>query len=211
MKKTRGLVYGIGYSNDGKYKKTKDYTNQNGHTIPTPSYRVWVEMLKRCYDTKYQLHKPTYKDCSVCEEWLNYQKFAQWYEENYYEVNDNEVMRLDKDILVKGNKIYSPQTCIFVPNNINVMFTSCKTVRGDLPIGVSYNKKGKKHYRARMNNSIIGNKREDYGTYFTPQEAFEVYKYHKEQLIKQVADKYKNQIPQQLYDALYNYQVEITD
>lgn len=205
-------VYGHGYVGIGKYKPSivgKIYNS--GHNVMSRIYDVWNGMLERCYDPKYQQNKPTYKGCYVCDEWLNYQNFAEWYENNYYETNDGEVMRLDKDILIKGNKCYSPQTCCFVPNNINVMFTSCKSVRGDLPIGVTYVKQGKKHYRVRVSDYIISNKRLDFGVYMTSQEAFEIYKLNKEKIIKQVADKYKDQIPQKVYDALYNYEVEITD
>ena len=115
-------------------------------------------------------------------------------------------MCLDKDILVKGNKIYSPETCCFVPNEINVLFTKKEKDRGEYPIGVSIisNK-----YVARCG---VGNsKNKTIGSFKTPKEAFQAYKQYKEQYIKKVADKYKCQIPNNLYKAMYSYQVEITD
>ena len=116
-------------------------------------------------------------------------------------------MQLDKDILFKNNKIYSPQNCIFVPRVINMLFVKSNKIRGVYPIGVSYNKTNNK-YVAHCNaqNSTI-----HLGTYSTSQEAFVVYKKHKEQKIKDIANKFKLKIPKQLYSALVNYEVEITD
>ena len=90
--------------------------------VKIESYKVWYAMLQRCYSECYK-NKPTYIDCSVCEEWLCYENFKKWYDKNYYRV-ENEIMNLDKDILVKGNKIYSPETCCFVPKRLNVLFVN---------------------------------------------------------------------------------------
>jgi len=118
-------------------------------------------------------------------------------------------MTIDKDILIKNNKIYSPDTCIFVPNKINSLFTKRQNSRGNFQIGVSIPDKQYITYKAELN---IGNGRKKYiGNYQTPEEAFQAYKIAKEEYIKQVADEYKNRIPKKLYDAMYNYQVEITD
>ena len=97
-------------------------------------------MLTRCYSDKYKKKKPTYEDCKVYEELLNFQNFAKWDSENYYEI-EGETMCLDKDILVKHNKIYSPETCVYVPNTINVLFTKSDKIRGNTPIGVNEQKK----------------------------------------------------------------------
>ena len=86
------------------------------------SYQCWSNMLKRCYNKNVHNKQPTYKDCSVCNEWLCYANFEKWYDENYYEI-EGERTELDKDILFKGNKVYSPITCIFVPQRINTLFT----------------------------------------------------------------------------------------
>ena len=95
-------VYGIGYLAEGKYKP-----KENGKH--TKVYKTWKDMLGRCYDTKIQEKYPTYKDCKVDKNWHNFQNFAKWYYDNYYEV-EGERMELDKDILFKHNKIYSPET-----------------------------------------------------------------------------------------------------
>ena len=116
-------------------------------------------------------------------------------------------MNLDKDILIKGNKVYGPDTCIFVPQDINKLFTKRNNNRGNYPIGVSYNKQQKK-YKSYCNTN---SKQNFLGYYDTPEEAFTIYKQFKENYIKQVADEYKNHIPEKLYNAMYEYEVEIDD
>ena len=189
-------IYG-GYLGEGEYK-----CKINGNV--TKCYKTWYSMLRRCYDNKNQ--KPTYIDCTVCEEWYNFQNFAKWYEENYYEI-PNEKMHLDKDILFKGNKIYSPQTCIFAPQRINDLFVKSDKARGKYPIGVYYYKPTNK-FKVQCN---INSKRIGLGYYNNIEEAFSVYKEFKENYIKEIADEYKNIIPIELYNAMYNYEVEITD
>ena len=169
-------------------------------------------MLQRCYDPYYLNEHPTYRDCYVCEEWHNFQNFGEWWEYNVYNCN-NEKMCLDKDILVKGNKVYSPETCIIVPERINLLFVKKDANRGDYPIGVDkwLNKKnGDKWLKVRCSTL---EKREHLG-YFPlnrPFQAFYTYKQFKENHIKQVADEYKGLIPTKLYEALYKYEVEIND
>lgn len=192
-------VFGVGYLGEGEYK-----TSIN--KITTLQYIKWTGMLMRCYNNKYQLKNPTYVGCSVIDKWHNFQNFAKWFDENYYEI-EGQRMELDKDILVKGNKIYSPDTCVFVPNDINVLFAKSNSIRGDLPIGVHLTKN--KKYRAQCNK---GNNKMIYlGNYETPEEAFITYKVYKEKLIKTIADKYKDIIPTVLYNAMYSYNVEIDD
>jgi len=179
--------------------------NEDGKQLD--SYHKWVAMLERCYDKKLHIKHPTYIDCSVSKEWHYYPTFVKWYNENIYEV-ENETMCLDKDILIKGNKIYSPETCCFVPQEINLLFTKANARRGNNPIGVDYIKKNS-NYRARCKfgkgESI------HLGIYNNSTDAFYAYKKYKEMVIKSIADKYKNKIPLILYEALYKYEVEITD
>ena len=198
-------TFGVGYIGEGKYK-----SRENGKK--TKCYKVWHDMLRRCYDEKFHEKYPTYKDCKVYEEWHNFQNFAEWYYNNYYEIK-GEVMCLDKDILNKGNKIYSPDTCVFVPNNINVLFTKRDNNRGDYPLGVSYNKQDKKFQATCSIYDFKENKTKlkHLGYYNTPEKAFETYKQFKEKHIKKVADYYKGLIPKKLYDSMYNYKVDIND
>lgn len=192
-------VYGVGYLGEGDYKVSKD-------KVFNIRYKHWNSMIQRCYDEKYHNKRISYKDCTVCDEWLNYQNFAEWYDNNYYEIN-NEKMHLDKDILHKNNKIYSPNNCIFVPEHINTLFTKRQNDRGEYPIGVHIHKKTG-HFEARC-STLEG--RIYLGVYDTPTQAYKVYKHFKEKYIKKMADFYKDKIPIKLFEALYRYEVEITD
>lgn len=198
-------LLGIGYIGVGDYKTCIN-------TKETLVYKYWKGMLRRCYDKDYHKKEPTYTNKQVCEEWHNFQNFAKWFDDNYYECNDGYVMELDKDILIKGNNIYSPATCIFVSERINLLFAKRQSKRGKYPIGVSYHKQANK-FRGHM--SILDNdgkqRQKHLGLFNTPTEAFECYKIEKEKYIKEVADQYKDKIPKKLYDAMYSYEVEITD
>ena len=193
-------VFGVGCMGIGRFKSC------DGNGKKTKCYKVWESMLQRCYDPKFQEKHPTYKGCTVCKEWWNFQVFAEWYYEHYYEFGSNELMSLDKDILKKGNKIYSADTCTFVPQFINTLFIKSNKIRGDLPIGVC--KQGNK-FKARL---CKGNGKEIHlGMFNTPNEAFLAYKQAKEQYIKEVAEKYKDKIPCELYEAMVAYEVDIND
>ena len=193
-------IYGVGIIGDSKNIHKND------------SYKTWIGLLRRCYGEK-GVYK-TYKDVICCDEWKYYDNFKKWYDENYYDI-EGERIELDKDILVKGNKIYSPNTCIFVPHIINSLFTKSNSTRGSLPIGVSIMNKYK--YKKYCAYTYIydfndnKSKRKTLGYFLTPQEAFETYKNFKENNIKEIAEHYKNKIPKKLYEALYKYKVDITD
>ena len=105
-------VYNVGYI--GEY--SKKINNKKDKQI----YKYWASMLKRCYDKNFLKNHPTYQECSVCKEWHNFTNFRKWYIENSYNINER--ITLDKDILIKGNKIYSPNTCLLVPVDINSLF-----------------------------------------------------------------------------------------
>ena len=188
-------VCGVGYIGNTTIVKSKRKVKD--------SYKRWADMLLRCYNEKYREDNIAYETCFVCDEWLCYENFEKWYDENYYTIDEVQ-MNLDKDIIVKGNKIYSPETCVFVPQRINVLFTKRERLRGDYPIGVTYSKKVNKFEPQVQGCGWLG-------YYNTPEEAFNIYKEEKEKYIKKIADEYKNKIPLKLYDALYKYEVEITD
>lgn len=197
-------VYGVGIIG---LEKTVDNDGK-----PLKSYDIWHSMLQRCYDKRLQEKRPTYKECEICNEWLYYKNFKEWFDRNYYSIEEQRIC-LDKDILVKNNKAYSPETCIFVPNNINVLFTKRDSERGKYPVGVSWHKEGSKYQAGCRIFDIKTNKTKNkyLGLYNTSEEAFQVYKKAKEENIRLVADYYKDQIPQKLYNAMYNYEVHIDD
>ncbi|MGM7720642.1 hypothetical protein [Metabacillus sp. Hm71] len=194
-------VFGVGYLGEGKYKSTI-----NGKH--TPQYLSWVRMLTRCYDGNFHKRQPKYRDCEVCEEWLNYQNFAKWHDENYYEINEEE-MHLDKDILVKGNKLYSPEKCIFVPHRINALFVKGYKRRGELPLGVSRDPRVDNRYRISVKDGKNFNT--SFGGFTTPLDAFMKYKEIKEEIIKSVAKEYEMKIPKKLYEAMISHKIEIDD
>ena len=174
------------------------------------SYICWCSMIRRCYSDKYKSRNPSYLDCYVCEEWKSYEIFKVWYDLNYYIFRD-EVTQLDKDIIKKNNKIYSPENCVFVPQIINSMFTKSNKTRGSLPIGVSITGRNKDKYSSRsmyVEHNKITTKSIQFNNI---EDAFNNYKHMKENIIKSIADLYKNEIPIKLYDAMNNYTVEITD
>lgn len=193
------ILYNVGFTGVGLYLPTENKKN-------TPQYQKWVNMLERCYNKKSIKRRPAYNGVTVCEEWHNFQNFAAWYDENYYEV-EGEIMCLDKDILIKGNKVYSPETCVFVPHSINLLFGTNKSKRGQLPIGVSLDGRSNK-YRVQCYNQ---GDRMSVHCFNSPEDAFNYYKIYKENVIKQTAKEYRSKIPDSLYQALINYIIEITD
>ena len=188
-------VFGVAYIGEGKYKKHHAY------------YVRWYNMLKRCYDPYYINKHLTYINVVVCDEWLNFQNFAEWLKKNYYEIPGEE-MNLDKDILIKGNKIYSSNTCCLVPQSINKLFIKCNKSRGKYPVGVTYNKF---HNKFQSQGRDCEGKHYHLGYYSTPEEAFYTYKNFKENIIKNISDKYKEYLPYNVYKALISYKVEIND
>ena len=188
------LMCGVGY-HDGD---NIDYYSK--------SYKRWHDMIHRCYNERFHERQPQYKECTVCEEWKNYSNFKVWYDENYYSIC-GEQMDLDKDILFKGNKIYSPNTCAFVPHSINTLFLNGKKRRGSLPLGVYLDTERKK-YRVQIN--CFG-KSVRLGRFKDPVSAFEKYKDYKEKHIKDVAEKYKDKLPYKVYRAMMEWKIEITD
>jgi len=185
-------VYGIGYIGVGIHR-----TTSNGK--PTKTYQKWIGMLERCYCKKSIIRNPTYIGCSVHEDWHNFQVFAEWFKENY-----KEGFHLDKDILVKRNKVYSSKTCVFVPQELNNLLCITNKKRGECPIGVY-----------KEGNRFIAQTNIDGVSYIsrnaTPEEAFRSYKKAKESHIKLMAEKHKSVITVECYNALMNYEVEITD
>lgn len=186
-------VLGVGYFGVGSYKAKIDKKHTN-------NYLVWRSMLVRCYDKGYHKRKPTYKGCTVNERWHNFQIFAEWCENNF-----KKGFELDKDVLCKDCKNYSPETCCFLPSEVNIIFAKSNSTRGKYPIGVG-------ELRGKFQANIRINGKQVYlGLFDTPEEAFQAYKVAKEAHIKEVADKWKDQITEKVYQALIKYQIEITD
>ncbi len=187
------LVAGVGY-NDGKYPSNN-----------TKEHSLWRSMLSRCYNEINLKRKPAYRGCSVSENFKNYAYFYEWCNKQIGFGEDG--WNLDKDLLIKGNKVYSEDNCVFVPMEINNVIVKADSLRGDLPIGVVFDKSRNK-FQARM---WANNKPKFLGRYETPEEAFTVYKLNKEKHIKKIAEEWKGVIDYRAYEALINYEVDIND
>lgn len=190
------FIYGQGVIGNGKYlPKTHN-----------DAYQCWLRVLERCFCPKQTIRYPTYVDCTLDDNWYNFQHFALWYEQQIKQ----EGWHLDKDIIKKGNKIYGPQYCAFVPPRINTFYVNASTKRGNDPIGVYFRKDGSKRKPYAASCGIDG-KTIHLGHYLTSEDAFMAYKKCREGYIKQVAEEYKHQIDIRVYEAMMKYQVEITD
>ena len=162
-------------------------------------------MIERCYNEKLHQRRPTYIDCYVSDDFKDYSKWRDWFD-NYQYKHDG--WHLDKDLLFKGNKIYSETTCVFIPREINQVLTKREASRGEYLIGVCWCKTNKT-FKAQVRKNK--GKREYLGYFNTEIEAFEAYKQAKENYIKELADKYKDMLDPRAYEALYNYTVDIAD
>lgn len=182
------------------------------NSIRTKEYCVWHSLTKRCYDPKTREKQPTYQNVSICEEWLLFENFCDWLrsQPNFDKWLNGSRWALDKDILIKRNKVYSPDTCCLVPQNVNCLFLKREAQRGKYPIGVRYREDG---FMAVCRNPFL-DKAEEIGLYSTPENAFyQGYKPYKEDIIKRVAQiEYDNEnITKECYEAMTNYIVEIDD
>ena len=183
---------------------TKYSPTVNG--VLTKEYMLWCSMLKRCYSDTCKKKQPTYEGCEVSDNFKSYEYFYEWCHKQIG--FGNEGWQLDKDLLTKGNKIYSESTCIFIPREINQILVKSTASRGKYLIGVCWDKT-KKAFKASVNKNK--GKQAYLGLFNTELEAFKAYKQAKELYIKEVANKYKSQIDLRAYNALMNYEVNIND
>ena len=191
-------VHGVGIVGT-KYSITID-------GVHTKEYILWKTMLQRCYSDNSKKKSPTYEGCEVSSKFKSYEYFYEW--RNKQIGFDNKDWQLDKDLLVKGNKVYSEDTCVFLPDEINKLLVKSDKKRGKHLIGVYWCKKGKA-FKAQVSKNK--GKSEYLGSFNTELEAFNAYKEAKESFIKEQAEKWKYQIDPRAYEALMDYQVEITD
>ena len=185
-------AFGVGVVGD-------EITKVNGKFLK--EYDLWRGMLRRCYDTNLHKRRSTYLNCTVSDNFKHYPFFKGWCSKQIGFGNEN--WHLDKDILVKGNKVYSEDTCCFVPPEINILLTSRKSKIGNCLIGVSY-RKAQDKFIARVDKA---GKTQYLGTFTTEMEAFQAYKEAKEAYIKELANKWKDQIDSRVYEVLMNWEV----
>jgi hypothetical protein len=181
-------IHGVGYLGEGVYKAKYD----NGRK--TPAYASWHNMLERCYSEKDRYKHPSYESCNSSQEWHNYQTFADWYENEWYQI-DFERMHLDKDILLKNNKLYSSETCLIVPQKINMIFTE-QPNKYRLPSGISLTQSGK--YHSAYNGIRLGN-------FEILEEAIAAHDNEKRIHIKELVSEYGSKLPKKVRDALLSW------
>ena len=187
-------ICGVGYMGEGIYK-----SRVNG--IKTKEYQAWENMIKRCYDGKFQDKNPTYLGCTVCDEWLNFQVFAEWYTKQQ---GSTLGYHLDKDLMVEGNKVYSAKTCCLIPQELNnLLLIKIKNTSG-LPLGV-YKKRGDNKYTSSLscsNTNVYLGRFEDVGS------AAQAYKLAKEAQVKTTTLMYKKTISVDVYNKLMSWSLE---
>ena len=191
-------VYGVGVIG-GKYP-----SKVNG--VLTKEYKLWTSMLVRCYSDNSKKRRPTYEGCEVSDNFKSYEYFYEWC--NKQVGFGVEGFELDKDLLIKGNKVYSEDSCVFIPTEINSLLVKRENMRGKYLIGVCWSKTANAFVSRVSRNKGM---QEHLGVFNTELEAFRAYKQAKETFIKEQANKFKSQIDDRAYEALMNYTVEITD
>ena len=191
-------VYGVGYMGNNPGLKSSCIGKK------CPIYDKWYRMIERCYSKKVHERFPTYIGCYTSEEFTDYSKWRIWYDNYQYK---HEGWQLDKDLLVKGNKIYSSETCVFLPHIINSVLTKSNKTRGKYLIGAyfdTHNNKFKAHISKRGKNTTLG--------YFENAiDAHLAYKEAKEEYLKELAEEYKDMLDPRAYNALQNYVVDVDD
>ncbi len=193
----------------GREQEYYDYNTVKGN----PAYSIWNGIYARCYESSSFLVNQCYDGAYMCDLWKNdIDAFAEWYSANYYEC-DGERMAVDKDLLCRGNKEYAPDKCCLLSQTINSALGSATKKRSScksLPlkkyaVGVDYDRMREKFY-AKI--QPFGHDK-DYKLHYwdTEEEAFQEYKLFKESDIRILALKYKDKIPDYIFDALIKYEV----
>lgn len=191
---TAKLMHGFGFNSKREHK-----TQIDGKV--TRAYQAWRDMFRRCYSLKFHKISPVYMGCKVDERFHDFQDFADWFYESPYSNADYD---LDKDILIPRNKIYSPETCCFIPQELNKLLTDHRSARGVCPQGVYYHKPTSK-YLARMK---YNGKSRHLGLFDCPQEAHQAYKKTKEAYVKEKALEWQDRIADNVFQALMRWTLD---
>ena len=174
--------------------------------VKTKEYELWCNMLRRCYSDSFKKKQPTYEGCEVGDKFKSYEYFYEWCHIQIGFANKD--WQLDKDLLIKGNKVYNESTCVFIPKDINSLLTKSAASRGEHLIGVCWSKTHKA-FRATVRKNK--GKQEHLGLFNTEIEAFNAYKKAKESFIKEQANQWKSEIDPRAYNTLMNYEVNSDD
>lgn len=187
IRKRNKLVQGVGINDADYLTRIVEYPVDRPPVVRRcPYYVDWTSVLHRCY-SNYKINIfPTYEDCEVIEEWKYFSNFRKWVDSQPNRDWQNCV--LDKDLLLTGNKIYSPETCVYIPEKVNGFLISRTNDRGDYMLGVGVEKRNKTlTYRARCNNPING-KYECLGYFLTELEAHKAWQAKKHEHALRLAE-----------------------
>lgn len=179
------IVAGVGFIGEGRYRAR----------VHNKVYDVWRDMLRRCYKPTIGQEEKDYSGCTVCKHWHNFQNFAKWCEGRY-----GRGLQLDKDLLVLGNREYSPQSCTFIPQRVNSFFT------GGLKRGIYYSNKNNVWIAQCQDGEFCttGNKKQTYlGQFKDEQKALEVYKAFKIEKLNKLVLKHKDLLPDRMVENMY--------
>lgn len=188
--KWKRTVFGVGYLGCSDAEATRD----------NYIYSKWANMMQRCYDEETHRLKPYYALCTAEIEWHNFSNYREWHKEN---AMGDRKLDLDKDILVRGNTVYGSETCTLIPHFTNTVFETTKGIETNI---VYKNETGK--YDVTM--SVLG-KREEVGTFATEEKAKQEFIAYKQDYIRKFAQKCKGKVPDKTYEAMMNWEIEITD
>lgn len=190
------IIYGKGF-NDKKYPSN------------SKAYRVWIDMLRRCYDeSSHNLPRfASYQKCKVCDDWLSFSNFYEWAQ--LQKGLNSEDFCLDKDLLVNNNNVYSPSSCCFIPRELNMALTLRNNHRGNYPLGIHGVERSSRNgeilsYRVKVLRGELSTIRKNFKNI---EDAEIFYKESKESHIRYLAEKYKDQIDEKVYVRLLEYKI----
>jgi hypothetical protein len=190
------VVRGKGFIGEGPHKSKV----RGNSSKTTAEYVHWSSMMTRSYYEEYHRRFPTYIGCSVEEQWYNFQEFGEWCQ---WQPGFNMGYVLDKDIILQGNKVYGPETCVFIPPELNSIIVTQVKPGKTVPAGISFQNGCQKY----IVSCAIDGKNKNLGRFACPDEAFKVYKSFKEDLVKERAEKYKDTLDVRAYQAFMNFTV----
>jgi hypothetical protein len=182
------LLLGVGNKDvDYVVQKREMVELENGDRVSRitwrcPFYVRWYGLLLRCYSEAALKQSPTYRGCTICDEWLNFSVFKQWMEGQEWEDK-----QLDKDLLVEGNKIYSPDTCVFISSNLNMFLSGERFSKGRTLLGTSWAKDKSKFAAHCRDPSFPEKSSKSLGYFDTEKEAHEAWKSKKHEHAKEYA------------------------
>lgn len=214
---TRKLIYGVGINDLNTPTTRHEFINGKYKVVwRCRVYSLWLGLLSRAYSEKEKARNPTYEFVTVCDDWKFLSKFKLWMESQL-----NEGLSLDKDILVKGNKEYGPETCAFVPAYVNTSLVVSNSIRGDYPLGVTLSKVQVEAGRKKIFVSTIKDKRSDkykqrkIGYFTTASEAHSAWRTEKVRILEKVVSDYakedcfRTDVAEALMDRVWNLRLDV--